>query len=99
LVIVTARDPTSHNLWPFEIIMCGALSVVVMFVPNIAHRFARSSAQAQPRVRCRATNGMAAAQCQCHNRLRQRAGPACAVIASARQRVERTNDNRGGGSS
>lgn len=25
-----ARDPTSHNLWPFEILQAGALSVVVM---------------------------------------------------------------------
>lgn len=26
LVFDTARDPTSHNLWPFEILMTGALS-------------------------------------------------------------------------
>jgi hypothetical protein len=26
----TARDPTSHNLWPFEILQAGALSCVVM---------------------------------------------------------------------
>lgn len=27
-----ARDPTSHNLWPFEILQVGALSVLVMAV-------------------------------------------------------------------
>jgi hypothetical protein len=26
------RDPTSHNLWPFEIVMAGGLSLVVMVV-------------------------------------------------------------------
>jgi hypothetical protein len=30
LLIDTAVDPTSHNLWPFEILMFGALSVAIM---------------------------------------------------------------------
>lgn len=30
LIVDVARDPTSHNLWPFEILMTGALSVAVM---------------------------------------------------------------------
>lgn len=32
IVVDTARDPTSHNLWPFEILMWGGASVVVMGV-------------------------------------------------------------------
>ena len=32
LVFDTARDPTSHNLWPFEILMTGALSAGVIAV-------------------------------------------------------------------
>ena len=34
-----SRDPTSHNLWPFEILQVGALSVVVMAVLFAARRF------------------------------------------------------------
>lgn len=30
IVIDTARDPTSHNLWPFEILMWGGASAVFM---------------------------------------------------------------------
>ncbi len=30
IVLGTARDPTSHNLWPFEILQVCALSLVVM---------------------------------------------------------------------
>lgn len=33
-----ARDPTSHNLWPFEILQAGALSVVVMAVLLVARK-------------------------------------------------------------
>ncbi|HSE11855.1 MAG TPA: hypothetical protein VLB69_04385 [Rudaea sp.] len=32
LLIDTSRDPTSHNLWPFEILMSGALSAGAMVV-------------------------------------------------------------------
>jgi hypothetical protein len=32
IVVDTARDPTSHNLWPFEILMWGGASTVVMGV-------------------------------------------------------------------
>lgn len=38
LVIDTARDPTSHNLWPFEILQAGALSVVVMVLLWVARK-------------------------------------------------------------
>jgi hypothetical protein len=30
IVVDTARDPTSHNLWPFEILIWGGASAVVM---------------------------------------------------------------------
>jgi len=33
-----ARDPTSHNLWPFEILMAGALSSVIVIVLMIVRR-------------------------------------------------------------
>ena len=33
-----ARDPMSHNLWPFEILQVGALSVVVMAVLLVARK-------------------------------------------------------------
>lgn len=32
ILIDTARDPTSHNLWPFEILMWGGASAVAMGV-------------------------------------------------------------------
>ena len=30
IVIDTSSDPTSHNLWPFEILQAGALSLVLI---------------------------------------------------------------------
>lgn len=33
-----ARDPTSHNLWPFEILQAGTLSVAVMAVLMVARK-------------------------------------------------------------
>ena len=38
LVVDTARDPTSHNLWPFEILMWGALSCGWMLVLALARK-------------------------------------------------------------
>jgi NADPH:quinone reductase-like Zn-dependent oxidoreductase len=35
-VVDTARDPTSHNLWPFEILIWGGASAVVMGVLALA---------------------------------------------------------------
>ena len=32
IIVDTARDPTSHNLWPFEILIWGGASAVVMGV-------------------------------------------------------------------
>ncbi|MDN5849090.1 MAG: hypothetical protein L0H63_05550 [Nitrococcus sp.] len=44
IVLDTAADPTSHNLWPFEILQVGCLSLVVMGVLGAARKF--SGAQA-----------------------------------------------------
>lgn len=41
IVVDTALDPTSHNLWPFEILMWGGASAVVMGVLALVRRFAR----------------------------------------------------------
>ena len=38
IVIDTSRDPTSHNLWPFEILMAGALSAGITVVLAIARK-------------------------------------------------------------
>jgi hypothetical protein len=38
LFVDTVRDPTSHNLWPFEIALWGALSVGWMLVLALARR-------------------------------------------------------------
>jgi hypothetical protein len=35
-----ARDPTSHNLWPFEILQAGALSIVIMALLLVVRKFA-----------------------------------------------------------
>jgi hypothetical protein len=34
----TARDPTSHNLWPFEILMFGLVSLGIILALAIARR-------------------------------------------------------------
>ncbi len=38
ILIDTARDPTSHNLWPFEIVMWCGLSVLWMFALSLVRR-------------------------------------------------------------
>jgi hypothetical protein len=35
----TAVDPTSHNLWPFEVLQAGVLSLVAMLALWIARRW------------------------------------------------------------
>ena len=44
IVFDTARDPTSHNLWPFEILMFGLASVVFMAALAFVRRFAGARA-------------------------------------------------------
>ncbi len=43
LLIGVAQDPTSHNLWPFEILQAGALSIGIMMVLVIARRLSAAS--------------------------------------------------------
>jgi len=38
IAVGTASDPTSHNLWPFELLQVGALSVVVIGVLLVARK-------------------------------------------------------------
>jgi hypothetical protein len=38
IVVGTAFDPTSHNLWPFEVLMTGALSVAITIGVVVARR-------------------------------------------------------------
>jgi len=39
IIVGTAGDPTSHNLWPFEILQVGVLSLVVIGVLLAARKF------------------------------------------------------------
>ena len=34
------RDPTSHNLWPFELLIWGSLSLLLLALFLLARRFA-----------------------------------------------------------
>jgi hypothetical protein len=43
IVTATAIDPTSHNLWPFEILVWGGLSCLWMLVLAMARRLARGA--------------------------------------------------------
>lgn len=40
IAVETARDPTSHNLWPFEVIMFGAGALAAIGVLRFARRLA-----------------------------------------------------------
>jgi hypothetical protein len=40
IVVDTARDPTSHNLWPFEIVMWGGFSCLWMLAEGLARKLA-----------------------------------------------------------
>jgi len=41
IVVDTARDPTSHNLWPFEVVMWGGACVAFMLVLRFTRRVLR----------------------------------------------------------
>lgn len=45
ILVDTIRDPTSHNLWPFEILGMGALCLGVMLVLALARRLSGASAR------------------------------------------------------
>jgi hypothetical protein len=42
IVVDTARDPTSHNLWPFEILMYAPISLAIMAALKVARLVARA---------------------------------------------------------
>lgn len=42
ILIGVVIDPTSHNLWPFELLIFGAVSLGIMFVLWIVRRFTRT---------------------------------------------------------
>ena len=44
IVFDTAADPTSHNLWPFELLQVGVLSLVVLGVLAAARKFSGAAA-------------------------------------------------------
>jgi len=44
IVLGTASDPTSHNLWPFEILQVAVLSLVVIGVLVAARKFSSAPA-------------------------------------------------------
>jgi hypothetical protein len=46
IVVDTARDPTSHNLWPFEILYSGAAGLALIVVLALVRRF--TGAHARP---------------------------------------------------
>jgi hypothetical protein len=46
IVVETARDPTSHNLWPFEILYSGTAGLALIVVLALARRFTGAGAQA-----------------------------------------------------
>jgi hypothetical protein len=45
IVVDTARDPTSHNLWPFEILYSGAAGLALIAVLALVRRFTGAGAR------------------------------------------------------
>jgi hypothetical protein len=45
IVVDTARDPTSHNLWPFEILYSGAAGLALIVVLAIIRRLTGANAK------------------------------------------------------
>jgi len=41
LIIATTIDPTSHNLWPFEMLMSGVISVLIMVSLTVMRKWAQ----------------------------------------------------------
>lgn len=44
VIVGVAADPTSHNLWPFEILIAGLVSAVIMVVLTLVRKAARVNA-------------------------------------------------------
>jgi hypothetical protein len=45
IVVDTSRDPTSHNLWPFEILYSGAAGLALIVVLALVRRFTGAGAK------------------------------------------------------
>jgi hypothetical protein len=45
IVVDTSRDPTSHNLWPLEIVYSGAAGFALIAVLALVRRFTGAGAQ------------------------------------------------------
>jgi hypothetical protein len=45
LIIATSIDPTSHNLWPFEMLMSGIVSVLIMVSLTVMRKWAQARRQ------------------------------------------------------
>jgi len=45
IVVDASRDPTSHNLWPLEIVYTGAAGLALIAVLAVARRFTRAGAR------------------------------------------------------
>ena len=39
IIVNAARDPTSHNLWPFEILQVGIVALVIVGVLKLMRRY------------------------------------------------------------
>jgi hypothetical protein len=39
IIVDTSRDPTSHNLWPLEILQFGVVALVIIGILKVARRF------------------------------------------------------------
>jgi len=46
IVFDTRRDPTSHNLWPFEVLWSAIAALVALGIMSVAHRMARARSAA-----------------------------------------------------
>jgi hypothetical protein len=42
IIVDTTRDPTSHNLWPFEILQIGVASLAMTGALKLARSFVRA---------------------------------------------------------
>jgi len=42
IVVDTTRDPTSHNLWPFEILQIGVVSLAIVGALKLARLVVRA---------------------------------------------------------
>jgi hypothetical protein len=47
VAFAVTRDPTSHNLWPFEAVIWGALSFALLVIVRIARRIAMRAEEAR----------------------------------------------------